>query len=195
MRKDIILSGVGGQGILSIAAVIAEAAMSAGLNLKQAEVHGMSPRGSEVHSNLRISSLPIFSDLISKGTADLILSLEPLESLHYLPYLNKEGWVVASSTPFVNITNYPDEQQLLEDLAGLPHVILLDVDKIAGDEGLIRASNTVLLGAAAPLLELDYDTLEEAIRKFFCSKGEDIVEMNLEALGLGYKAGIQQTTV
>ena len=89
MRKDIILSGVGGQGILTIATIIGEAATVAGLNLKQAEVHGMSQRGGDVQSNLRLSDETIHSDLISLGEADLIISMEPMEALRYLPYLEK----------------------------------------------------------------------------------------------------------
>ena len=192
MRKDIILSGVGGQGILSIAAVIGEAALAEGLNIKQAEVHGMSQRGGDVHSNLRISSLPIFSDLIPRGTADVIISLEPMEALRYLPYLSKEGWVVANSAPFRNIPNYPEHAELMEELAALPHVILFDIDEAAKAEGVSRAANMVLLGAAAVILDLDYAALQEAIRMIFGRKGEEVVAMNLKALEAGYKAGERQ---
>ncbi len=192
MRKDIILSGVGGQGILSIAAVIGEAALAEGLNIKQAEVHGMSQRGGDVHSNLRISSLPIFSDLITRGTADVIISLEPMEALRYLPYLSKEGWIVANAAPFENIPNYPQIDELIEELAALPHVILFDIDETAKAEGVTRAANIVLLGAAAVVLDLDYDALQEAIRKIFGRKGEEVVAMNLKALEVGYEAGVKQ---
>ena len=85
MKQDIILSGVGGQGILSIATIIGEAATQAGLTLKQAEVHGMSQRGGDVQSNLRTSSDEILSDLIPQGAADIIISLEPMEALRYVP--------------------------------------------------------------------------------------------------------------
>jgi indolepyruvate ferredoxin oxidoreductase beta subunit len=192
MRKDIILSGVGGQGILSIAAVIGEAALAEGLNIKQAEVHGMSQRGGDVHSNLRISSLPIFSDLIARGTADVIISLEPMEALRYLPYLSKEGWVVANSSPLVNIPNYPEHAELLEELAALPHVILFDIDEAAKAEGVARAANMVLLGAAAVILGLDYEALQAAIRAIFGRKGEEVITMNLKALQVGYEAGMKQ---
>ena len=97
MKTDMILSGVGGQGILSIAAVVGEAAVNEGLYMKQAEVHGMSQRGGDVQSNLRLSDQPIASDLIPKGQADLIVSLEPMEALRYLPYLKKDGWLVTNS--------------------------------------------------------------------------------------------------
>ena len=105
MKTDIILSGVGGQGILSIATIIGEAATRMGLTLKQAEVHGMSQRGGDVQSILRLSDGPIASDLIPFGSADLILSLEPMEALRYLPYLSQEGWFISSSAPFKNIPN------------------------------------------------------------------------------------------
>ena len=85
MKKDIILAGVGGQGILTIATIIGDAATVAGLNLKQAEVHGMSQRGGDVQSNLRLSTDLIHSDLIKQGAADLIISMEPMEALRYLP--------------------------------------------------------------------------------------------------------------
>ena len=105
MKKDIILCGVGGQGILSIATIIGEAATKAGVNLKQAEVHGMSQRGGDVQSNLRLSTEQIWSDLIPLGGCDLILSMEPMEALRYLPYLSKNGVVVTSNKPFVNVPN------------------------------------------------------------------------------------------
>lgn len=89
MNTDIILSGVGGQGILSIATIIGAAAINDNLYIKQAEVHGMSQRGGDVQSNLRISSTPIASDLIPLGKADLIISLEPMEAMRYLPYLKR----------------------------------------------------------------------------------------------------------
>ena len=193
MKKDIILSGVGGQGILSIAAIIGEAALHEGLNIKQAEVHGMSQRGGDVQSNLRISALPIFSDLISKGTADVIISLEPMEALRYLPYLSKEGWIVANSAPFININNYPDHGELMEELSALPHVILLDVDAIAKEAGVARAANMVLLGAASVILDLEPEQLEAAITRLFQRKGEAVVDMNRKAFELGRQAATVQT--
>src|SRR5574344_1858443 len=131
MKKDIILAGVGGQGILSIATVIGEAALKEGLFIKQAEVHGMSQRGGDVQSNLRISSEAIASDLIPQGGADLIISLEPMEALRYLPYLSKDGWIVTNTVPFVNIPNYPDQEKLISELKGRKNTILVDVDTIA----------------------------------------------------------------
>ena len=186
MRADIILSGVGGQGILSIAAVIGEAALKEGLYMKQAEVHGMSQRGGDVQSILRLSDQPIASDLIPKGHADLIISLEPMESLRYLPYLKKEGWLVTNSQPFVNIPNYPDIDKVNEELNKLPHKVILDVEAIAKEVATARAANIVMLGAATPFIGIEYDKIADGIRHIFGRKGEEVVEMNLKALKAGY---------
>ena len=186
MRADILLSGVGGQGILSIAAVIGEAALKEGLYMKQAEVHGMSQRGGDVQSNLRLSDQPIASDLIPKGHADLIISLEPMESLRYLPYLKEDGWLVTNSQPFVNIPNYPDMEKVNEELDKLPHKVILDVEAIAKEVATARAANIVMLGAAAPFIGIEYNKIEDGIRRIFGRKGEEVVEMNLKALKAGY---------
>ena len=185
MRTDIVLSGVGGQGILSIATIIGAAAINKGLYIKQAEVHGMSQRGGDVQSNLRISSDPISSDLIPLGGANLVISLEPMEALRYLPYLYKEGWIITNTAPFINIDNYPDVEELNKALEALPHVIAIDVDAIAKQVASPRAANIVLLGAAAPFLGIDIEELEEGIRTIFGRKGEDVVEMNIKALRAG----------
>ncbi|HIX45774.1 MAG TPA: indolepyruvate oxidoreductase subunit beta [Candidatus Barnesiella excrementipullorum] len=187
MRTDIILSGVGGQGILSIATIIGAAAIKEGLYIKQAEVHGMSQRGGDVQSNLRISSTPISSDLIPLGGADLIISLEPMEALRYLPYLAKEGWIITNTVPFVNIDNYPEKETLDKELASLPHVIALDVDSMAKSVASPRAANIVLLGAAAPFLGIDAEKLEEGIASVFARKGESVIEMNVKA----FRAGLE----
>ena len=188
MKTDIILSGVGGQGILSIATILGEAATRLGLTLKQAEVHGMSQRGGDVQSNLRLSDQPIASDLIPLGMADIILSLEPMEALRYLPYLSKEGWIITSSAPFINIPNYPDTEQLMQELNSLPHVVALDVDAIAKENNMPRCGNVILLGAAAVFLKIiDTDELYHSIERIFRSKGEAVVEMNHRAFKIGYE--------
>lgn len=185
MKKDIILSGVGGQGILSIATVIGKAALKDGLYMKQAEVHGMSQRGGDVQSNLRISDHPIASDLIPSGKCDLIISLEPMEGLRYLPYLGSEGWLVTNETPFINIPNYPDEALLKAELNKLPHKVVLNVDQVAKEIGSARIANIVLLGATIPFLGINYEKIQISIREIFERKGEAIIEMNLKALAAG----------
>ena len=176
MKKDIILSGVGGQGILSIATVIGKAALKDGLYMKQAEVHGMSQRGGDVQSNLRISD---------SGKCDLIISLEPMEGLRYLPYLSPEGWLVTNETPFVNIPNYPAQEDVLAEIGKLPHKVVLNVDKVAKEVGSARVANIVLLGATIPFLGIDYQKIQDSIREIFQRKGEAIVDMNLQALEAG----------
>ena len=189
MKKDIILAGVGGQGILTIATIIGDAATTAGLNLKQAEVHGMSQRGGDVQSNLRLSTEPIHSDLIKQGAADLIISMEPMEALRYLPYLNKEGWVVTSSHPFKNIPNYPEEEALMQELNNLPQVAALPIEDVAKENNLPKSANVVLLGMAAKYIEiLTPEQLRESIARVFAAKGEKIVEANQQAFDLGLNA-------
>lgn len=186
MKKDIILCGVGGQGILSIATIIGEAATKAGINLKQAEVHGMSQRGGDVQSNLRLSTNQIYSDLIPQGACDVIISMEPMEALRYLPYLAKDGVVVTNSKPFVNIPNYPEEQALFAELASLPRVVQLDIEQVAKDAGSARSANVVLLGMAAKHIGIvSTEQLRNAVATVFARKGEAVVNANLKAFDLG----------
>lgn len=190
MKKDMILSGVGGQGILSIATVTGWAALDQGLYLKQAEVHGMSQRGGDVQSNLRLSTEPIFSDLIPKGECDIVVSLEPMEALRYLPWLSKSGWLVTNTTPFVNIPNYPEIGDVMAELSKLPNVITLDCDTIAKDCGSPRSANMVLLGACAGVIEIiEPDKFREGIVSVFSRKGDAIVEANIAA----FNAGLEQS--
>lgn len=192
MKRDIILAGVGGQGIISIAAIIGTAALEQGLFLKQSEVHGMSQRGGDVQSNLRISDKEIASDLIPYGKADLIISVEPLEALRYLPFLSPDGWVVTNTTPFINIPEYPDIEKVMDEIRRLPHYIALDAEEIAKEAGSLKAANIVILGAASPFLEMQYEKLEEAIRFIFRNKSEDVITKNLLALKAGKDFSVQQ---
>ena len=189
MKIDIILCGVGGLGIISIATIIGEASTEAGLYLKQAEVHGMSQRGGDVQSNLRLSTDPIWSDLIPLGETNVIISMEPMEALRYLPYLSKQGTIVTSSKPFVNIPNYPEESELMAELDSMPSVVKLDIESVAKDAGNARGANMVLLGMAAPYIEiLSVEQLRKAISVIFARKGEAVVEANLKAFDCGVAA-------
>jgi indolepyruvate ferredoxin oxidoreductase beta subunit len=195
MKSDIILSGVGGQGILSIAATIGMATLENNLFLKQSEVHGMSQRGGAVQSHLRISQSEIASDLIPLGKADLIISVEPMESLRYLPWLSENGWLVTNTTPFVNITDYPDMKDLLAEIEKLPHHIAINADEIARKVKSPRSSNMVMLGAASPFLDLPYESLETGIKKIFGRKGEKVVQINIDALKAGREFAIEHSHV
>ncbi len=185
MKIDIVLAGVGGQGILSIAASIGMAALDQGLYLKQSEVHGMSQQGGAVYSHLRISNREIASDLISFGTADLIISVEPMEALRYLPYLSTNGWLITNQNPVKNIPDYPEPNQLKQAIENLPNHIALDADKMAFEAGSKKSSNMVVLGAATPFIDIPYSSFEQGIKTIFGRKGKKVVNINLEALRKG----------
>ncbi|MBN1821838.1 MAG: indolepyruvate oxidoreductase subunit beta [Prolixibacteraceae bacterium] len=187
MKVDIILAGVGGQGILSIASIIGVAAVDKGLYLKQAETHGMSQRGGAVVSHLRIADYPIASDLIPKGQADVIISVEPMESLRYVDFLADNGKVITNLVPVVNIPEYPELEDIYRELEKLPGYTALDADKIAREKGNPKATNMVMLGAASPFLQIDKDLLEKAIEKIFSCKGSQIVNLNIQAFRAGHE--------
>jgi len=189
MQKNIILAGVGGQGILSIAYVIDNAALDAGCHFKQAEVHGMAQRGGAVQSHLRYSDTEIHSDLVPRGCAQMILSVEPLEAMRYWHYLDSDGWVVTSVTPYVNIPDYPEMDQVLADLADFPNVVMVDTAMLARAAGNLRAQNMVTLGAAAPLLDFTDEQLLTHVESLFAAKGEKLIEVNKRAFRLGVAAG------
>ena len=187
MKRDIILAGVGGQGILSIATVIGSAALEQGLNLKQAEVHGMSQRGGDVQSHLRLSDAPVHSDLIPLGGADIIISMEPMEALRYLPFLAKDGWIITNTVPLKNIPNYPEMALIEEALGKVKNVVAIDAEAAARAVMSPRSANMVLLGARAGVMQiLDPDKLRDGIRRIFGRKGEAIVEANIKAFDSGF---------
>ena len=188
MIRNSILAGVGGQGLLSIAAVLGEAVRRQGLHLKQAEVHGMAQRGGGVQSHIRYGDEPIHSDLVREGTADLILSLEPMETLRYLPFLSPDGAVVTNSEPFQNIPNYPELATILEEVRGLPNHRLIDAAALAKRAGSPRAANMVMLGAGSPYLELPEEALISGIETVFAGKAPEIIETNVTAYRLGRDA-------
>ncbi len=185
MNTNIIISGVGGQGILTIAAVLDTAALSENLNVKQSEVHGMSQRGGAVQSHVRISDNEIYSDLIPKEKADMILSVEPMELLRYLPYLKKDGWLITDSKPFENIFDYPKKDEVYKQIKTHQNHIIINATSVAKKIGNSKAANMVLLGAASTLLPIPEKSMTDAIKKLFQRKSEKIVKLNLEAFEKG----------
>lgn len=189
MQKNIILAGVGGQGILSVAYVFDNAALDAGFHFKQAEVHGMAQRGGAVQSNLRYSDSVIHSDLIPEGRCDMILAVEPLEVMRYWQYLKPDGWVVTSITPYVNIPDYPEMDALLSDLASFSNLVMVDTGHLARAAGALRSQNMVAVGAASNLLDFTEDQLLKHVEGLFARKGEKIVSVNRKAFRYGRAAG------
>jgi len=185
MKTNILLSGVGGQGILTIAAILDTAAINEDLNVKQSEIHGMSQRGGAVHSHVRISDKEIFSDLIPLGKADLIISVEPMESLRYLPFLKDGGWLITDSKSFDNIQDYPDEAKLIQQIKDHKNTIVIDATKMAKDLGNSRAANIILLGLASDKIPLPEESLIDAIKLLFAKKSERIINLNIDAFYLG----------
>jgi indolepyruvate ferredoxin oxidoreductase beta subunit len=188
MKRDVILAGVGGQGLLSIAAVIGHAALSLGLDLRQCEVHGMAQRGGVVQSHIRYSDARLYSDLVREGSADLVLSLEPMEGLRYLPFLRPDGILVTNSVPVRNIPDYPDLDRILAEIHALPQHRIVDAAALATEAGSVQCANLVLLGAAAPFLALPEESLEEALRAVFAGKPPRVVETNVRGFRLGVEA-------
>jgi len=193
MKKDILLAGVGGQGILTIAYIIVHAASREGYHFKQSEVHGMSQRGGSVESHLRISDGPVYSDLVPKGAADLILGVEPMEALRQIPYLAPSGTIVTNTVPHKNIPNYPPIENLLDELRKRSRTFLLDAAAIAQEAGNPYSQNVALVGAASPFLGLQPESLKSAILEFFRDKGQAVAEVNLKAFALGAQS-IQAVT-
>lgn len=185
MKMDIIISGVGGQGILSIAASIGLASVEYGLFLKQAEVHGMSQRGGAVQSHLRLSSVEVISDLISYGEADMILSVEPMESLRYLPFLNENGWLVTNTKPYINVENYPPLENILEEIKKIKNHVAINADEIAQSLSSPKSSNMVMLGAASNFIPIPVNLFENAIKNMFQRKGQKIIDLNIKAFNEG----------
>ena len=188
MRFDIVLAGVGGQGVLSLAGIIAGAALDDRQHVKQSEIHGMSQRGGSVFAHLRLSDQPIESDRIPLGAAQMILCMEPLESLRYLEYLSPAGTVITATEPISNMRQYPPLEEVLAAIRSLPHAILIDANGVAKKAGLAKATNCVLAGAAAPLLPIPAETIERGIAARFAPKGAKVVELNLAAFRAGRDA-------
>jgi len=188
MNRNVILAGVGGQGLLALAAVIGEAARGLGLRVRQAEVHGMAQRGGVVQSHLRYADRPIHSNLVRRGTADLILALEPMEALRYLPYLAPDGAVVTSTAPVANIPDYPDEAFVIAEIERQTTHRLIDAPALAMEAGAAQAANMVMLGAGAPFLGLPETSLIRAIEVFFAGKGTAVIDTNTRAFRLGFTA-------
>jgi indolepyruvate ferredoxin oxidoreductase beta subunit len=186
MQKNIILAGVGGQGIVTISVVIVNTAIKQGLDFRQAEIHGMSQRGGAVESHVRLSDKEIYSDLIAKGNADLIIAVEPLEALRVIDYLSPDGTLITNTECVKNVSNYPDEKKIVKMLSSLENTVLtIDAKTAAKEAGSLRTQNIVMAGAASKYLGLEEDLMEQSIKELFGRKGQSIVDINLKAFEAG----------
>jgi len=191
MKTDIILSGVGGQGILTIAAIVGRAAVEAGINVKQSEVHGMAQRGGAVVAHLRLSDERIYSDLIPTGGADVVLGVEPMEALRHASHLAPGGVLLANTVPVRNI-EYPEVEEILAQLRALPRHVVIDADAMGREAGSVRAMNMIMLGALAVFLPFPEGVFEALIRESFARKGEKVVDINLKALAAGRAVALER---
>jgi indolepyruvate ferredoxin oxidoreductase beta subunit len=188
MKQDIILAGVGGQGILLMARVLIQSARKQGLQYKQPEVHGMSQRGGPVYSHLRLSENKIWSDLIPKGEADMIIGIEPMEALRYTGYLSQKAMIISSTIPVKNIPNYPEIDSIINKIKSYENHILLDTERLAKEAGSAKSLNIVMIGAASHYLIIEKANLLKAITELFSSKEKRIIDVNLKAYEYGKEA-------
>jgi indolepyruvate ferredoxin oxidoreductase beta subunit len=181
----IVLSGVGGQGVLSLAQILLEALRRSGLQALQSEIHGMSQRGGSVHAQDCFSSLPLTSPIIEEGRADLLIALEPLEALRYVSMLAIHGHLVVSEEPQVNMEGYPPLDDVYAALKAVPGAPLVDTEDLARRLNHRQAGGMVLLGMASKFLPVAASVWREVISQRFESKGPRVTEKNLEAFEVG----------
>ena len=187
MSCKIIVSGVGGQGAITIAQLILGAAFKDNLYALQSEVHGMSQRGGAVNAHVIVSSMEVFSPVVMAGDGDILISLEPLETLRYLPLLKSGAHVIAAMEPVVNMDNYPEREELMGALARIPGVQLIDTETHSRALNAKKSGNIILLGVAARHMGIASARWREALTERFAGKGEAIITKNIEAFECGYQ--------
>lgn len=187
---NILLTGVGGQGTVLAAKVLAQAALEKGWQVRTAETIGMAQRGGCVVSHVRTGDV-VLSPLVPLGQADVLIGFEPAEAVRCLPYLKAEGTAIVCTKAVRPVTasltgSAYDGSEMIEYLQkNVPHLILVDGEAICAAVGSPRALNVALLGAALPALGIAPADMEQALR---ASVRPQFVEMNLAALRLGAQA-------
>ena len=190
MTKNILLSGVGGQGTITAAKMLTFGLLEAGYDVKMSEIHGMSQRGGDVVSQVRYSKEKVFSPVIEKGTADIIVSFEEMEALRTLDYLKPDGAVVVNTERIPSMTVLTGVEEYANDVIeeiekAADRVHTMDASKMAADLGNVKAANVILLGALVKLMGLDDIDWEDIIRK---NVKEKFINLNLKAFKVGADA-------
>lgn len=190
MTKNILLSGVGGQGTITAAKMLTFGLMEAGYDVKMSEIHGMSQRGGDVVSQVRYSKEKVYSPVIEKGTADIIVSFEEMEALRTLDYLKPDGAVVVNTERIPSMTVLTGAEEYATDIIeeiekAADRVHTMDASKMAADLGNVKAANVILLGALVKLMGLDDINWEDIIRK---NVKEKFIDLNLKAFKVGAEA-------
>lgn len=192
MKVNVLIVGVGGQGVLTTSGILARAGMYEGVNVVSAETHGMAQRGGSVEVHLRFGDVK--APLIPYGLADFIASLEPVEILRYGQYMNENTITLINTRPIsppsvsTGDARYPSMDEILERVEGVSkHVYLINASEIAEKLGNIQAANVVMAGALIGLgLPVSLESVERAIQDVMPEK---IRELNLRALREGHAAG------
>jgi indolepyruvate ferredoxin oxidoreductase beta subunit len=182
----IVVAGVGGQGTLTVAQIVMEVARRAGRFVLQSELHGMSQRGGAVHACLTIATFPVTTPVVTEGTADLLLALEPVEALRYVALLRPEAPLLVAREPVKSVAAYPDEALLYATLDAVPGCELLDTTAASRTFRLKQAPSMLLLGRTARLLPFALTEWEQVIADRLAPKGAAAVERSLRAFRSGY---------
>lgn len=188
MNKRVIISGVGGQGILLASDILSDVCLKAGFDVKKSEVHGMSQRGGNVVSHV-VFGKKVYSPLISEGDADVILSFEKVEALRNIDFVKKDGVMIINDLEIYplpvscGLADYP-KNPIGEIKEHLKNVIVINGQEEAEKLGNIKVMNVILLGVLASHLDIDKDAFIQTIREKVPQK---TIDLNLKAFDVGYK--------
>lgn len=183
--SGVIVAGVGGQGAITVSQLILGAAWKSGYYTLQSEVHGMSQRGGSVNAQILFDKKEVTSPVIMEGRGDLLIGLEPLETLRYLNLLDEGAFVISSVSPIKNMMTYPEIGKIIAELKKIPGVLLIDTEKLSVELDNKNAGNMILLGVASKHLPFEDNTWYEVINERFEGKSEVLIKKNIEAFEYG----------
>lgn len=191
MKQSVVIAGVGGQGVLTAANILAKAALREGHNVIASELHGMAQRGGDVECTVRIGT--VFSPIVADGGADAIIAFEPLEALRNLKKVSREGVVITDVNPIIpplisiGLGSYEPLESIFATISSHCRLIKIDADALAREAGSILTKNVVMLGAfhACGIFPLEEESITAVIRETIKEK---YVDMNMKAFSLGKEA-------